>query len=119
MKLIIAGGRNYRLKSFEVEILHLIHERNCVTEVVSGGAAGVDTCGEEWAGEVGLSVKRFLPEYEKYDGKIAPLERNELMAQYAEACICFPGGRGTDDMARRAQNWRLVFWDFRNRRIEE
>ena len=45
------------------------------TEIVSGGARGVDTCARDYAIAHGIKLTEFLPEYEKF-GRIAPLKRN-------------------------------------------
>ena len=37
-----------------------------VTEIVSGGARGIDTCAREYAIAHGIKLTEFLPEYEKY-----------------------------------------------------
>ena len=66
------------------------------TEIVSGGAAGIDACAEKFAKENGIPIKTFLPEYRKY-GKCAPLKRNILIIDYADSVIAFWNGtsRGT------------------------
>ena len=38
---------------------------NGVTEIVSGGAKGIDTCAREYAVSNGIKLTEFLPEYEK------------------------------------------------------
>lgn len=43
-----------------------------VTEIVSGGAKGIDTCAKEYALSNGIKLTEFLPEYNKY-GRGAPL----------------------------------------------
>jgi hypothetical protein len=54
----------------------------------------------------------------KYDA-LAGFRRNQLMAEYARACVAFPGGKGTDDMVARAVRGGLVMYDFRKRRVTE
>lgn len=66
------------------------------TEIVSGGAKGIDTCAENYAKQKNIQVKIFLPEYEKY-GKAAPLKRNIEIVRYADMVLAFWDGksRGT------------------------
>ena len=45
------------------------------TEIVSGGAKGVDTSAREYALAHGIKLTEFLPEYTKY-GRGGPLERD-------------------------------------------
>ena len=67
-----------------------------VTEIVSGGAKGIDTCAKDYALRHGLKLTEFLPEYEKY-GRGAPLRRNITIIKYADLVLAFWDGksRGT------------------------
>ncbi len=66
------------------------------TEIVSGGAKGIDTCAREYALAHGLTLTEFLPEYDKY-GRGAPLKRNLQIIEYADMVLAFWDGtsRGT------------------------
>lgn len=66
------------------------------TEIISGGAKGIDTCAREYATAHGIKLTEFLPEYEKY-GKGAPLKRNITIIEAADVVIAFWDGksRGT------------------------
>ncbi len=66
------------------------------TEIVSGGARGVDACAREYARANGIHLTEFLPEYEKY-GRRAPLARNVAIMEYANQVLAFWDGasRGT------------------------
>lgn len=66
------------------------------TEIVSGGAQGIDTCAREYAQANGVKLTEFLPEYEKY-GRGAPIKRNRKIIDYADMVIAFWDGasRGT------------------------
>jgi hypothetical protein len=62
------------------------------TEIVSGGAKGVDTSAREYAAANGLKLTEFLPEYDKY-GRGAPLKRNITIIEYADVVLAFWDGR--------------------------
>jgi hypothetical protein len=113
MKLIIAGGRGRNLTQSEYELLDKIHSETPITEVVSGAATGVDKCGEFWAKQNKITVRRFPAEWHKYGPSAGP-RRNKAMAAYAHAVALFPGGRGTDSMWREAKEAGLVIFDWRN-----
>ena len=51
MKLIIAGGRDYKFSVGDFVLLNQIHRRYRVTEVITGKARGADWYGEYWAYE--------------------------------------------------------------------
>lgn len=80
MKVIIAGSRSI---TDITTVIRAIEESGFeITEVISGGARGVDLLGEEWAQSHSIPVRQFLPDY-KTHGRRAPLERNKAMATYA------------------------------------
>lgn len=70
-----------------------------LSEIVSGGASGADSCGERWASVHELPVKTFLPDWNQH-GKSAGIVRNVEMALYADALVAFWDGqsRGTKHM---------------------
>ncbi len=109
MKLIIAGGRDYRFTSKDIERLNTLEN---ITEVVSGGAKGADTEGEHWAREQSIPIKVFKADWNQY-GRGAGPKRNQAMADYADAVALFPGGKGTENMFKHAQKIGLVIYDWR------
>ena len=66
------------------------------TELVSGGARGIDTCARRYADTHGMKITEFLPEYNLY-GRAAPIKRNYLIIDYADIVLAFWDGksRGT------------------------
>ncbi len=66
------------------------------TEIISGGAKGVDTCAREYAVANGIKLTEFLPDYQKY-GRAAPLKRNITIIENADLVLAFWDGksRGT------------------------
>lgn len=90
MKVAVIGSRN-------ITNIHLSNylEKE-VTEIVSGGAKGVDTSAKKYAEMKGIKLTEFLPEYEKY-GRITPLKRNIEIINYSDKVIAFWDGksRGT------------------------
>ena len=106
MKTIIAGSR-------DIDDVFLVTEAIaksgfCISEVVSGKARGVDSCGEEFAKEFGIPIKEFPADWARY-GKAAGAIRNEQMAKYAEALIAVWDGRspGTKNMIKIAKQLGL------------
>ena len=66
------------------------------TEIISGGARGIDTCAREYALAHGIKLTEFLPEYDKYS-RSAPLKRNITIIENADIVLAFWDGksRGT------------------------
>ncbi len=85
MKIGIIGSRNLKILNFKKYL------PSNVTEIVSGGARGIDTCAKEYAIENHIKLTEFLPEYKKF-GKVAPLKRNDLIIDYSDMIIAFWDG---------------------------
>lgn len=104
MRTIIAGSRDI----FDVDLVRQA-VKNCtwpITEVVSGKARGIDTCGELVANELGIPIKPFPVSKEdwEYYGMNAGKIRNGDMAEYAEALILIHNGSGGSlDMLKKAK----------------
>ncbi len=90
MKVAIIGSRNLMVNDLEKYL------PEGVTEIVSGGARGIDNCAGNYARANGLKLTEFLPEYDKY-GRSAPLKRNLQIIEYADCVLAFWDGqsRGT------------------------
>lgn len=100
MKIIVAGSRTFTDK--EKVFAFLDKSKFEITEVVSGGANGVDKIGEEWAVSKGIPIKRFLPHYSIDNPKMAPLLRNVDMGNYADGLIAvwLNKSHGTEHMIK-------------------
>lgn len=66
------------------------------TEIISGGAKGVDSCAREYALSHNIRLTEILPEYARY-GKGAPLKRDITIIRSADIVLAFWDGssRGT------------------------
>jgi uncharacterized phage-like protein YoqJ len=82
MKVAIIGSRSLIIKDLEKYL------PNDVTEIISGGAKGIDTCAREYAENKKIKFTEFLPNYKMY-GKNAPLKRNLQIIEYADEIIAF------------------------------
>ncbi len=97
VKTIIAGSRGVdRYQEVSIAVAASGFE---ITEVVSGGARGVDKLGECWAEQHKIPIKQFLPDWNA-NGKAAGHIRNRQMGDYADALIAIWDGesRGTKGM---------------------
>ena len=90
MKVAVIGSRSLRVD----DLGKFLPED--VTEIVSGGAKGVDTSAREYAQVHGIPLTEFLPDYRRY-GRGAPLRRNITIIEYADLVLAFWDGksRGT------------------------
>ena len=98
MKIAIIGSRSIH----SVDIERYITDCD---EIVSGGAAGVDTCAAEYANAHGIKLKIFYPQYNRY-GRAAPILRNQNIVDYADKVIAFWDGesKGTFSTVKYAKD---------------
>ncbi len=100
MKLAVIGSRGLVVENLGDYL------PSGVSELVSGGAKGVDTCAAVYARENGIPLTEFLPDYARY-GRGAPHVRNREIAEYADEMLAFWDGhsKGT---ARTAELFRKL-----------
>ena len=84
MKVIIAGGRH--ITDTAVVVKAIEDSGFDITEVVQGGATGVDKIAKDYATIKNLPCKEFKAEWDYY-GKSAGCIRNSIMSKYADALI--------------------------------
>lgn len=97
MKVIVAGSRT--INDYSIVKQAWIDSSFDITAVVSGGARGVDRCGEMLAEELGVSIYRFQPDWASF-GKRAGIIRNTQMGDFADALVAVWDGasKGTAHM---------------------
>lgn len=90
MKCAVIGSRGLTVDHLDEYL------PNEVTEIVSGGARGIDTCAADYANTHKIKLTEFLPNYHRY-GRKAPLVRNLQIIAYADCVLAFWDGqsRGT------------------------
>ena len=90
MRVAVIGSRNLTVQNLGEYL------PEDTSEIVSGGARGVDTSAREYAKTSGIKLTEFLPEYDKY-GRSAPLNRNITIIENSDLVLAFWDGksRGT------------------------
>ena len=108
-KVIIAGGRDFKdYDLLKTKLNKILSNINTQIVIVSGKARGADSLGERYANEMEYKIAEFPANWDKY-GKRAGYIRNEEMAKYADACVCFWDGKskGTKHMIDLADKHNL------------
>ena len=102
MKLLIVGSRSIN----EFDFSKYVPEET--TMIITGGANGVDTLAEKFAGKKRLSKLIMRPRHDLY-GKSAPLKRNEKMVEICDlALIIWDGNsKGTKYTINYAE-WNFI-----------
>ena len=98
MKLAIVGSRSLKNVALDQYL------PQGVEEIVSGGAAGIDTLAAEYARQNGLKLTEIFPRYDRY-GRAAPILRNKRIVEYADQILAFWDGssKGTLSVVRYAE----------------
>ena len=86
MKVAVIGSRGLSVEDFSPYL------PPDTTELVSGGAKGIDQCVARYAQAHQIPLTEFLPDYAHYR-RGAPLKRNEQIVQYSDLVIAFWDGR--------------------------
>lgn len=97
MKLAIIGSR-----SLSVDVTPYLPPG--VTEILSGGAKGIDRCAEDCARRLGLPLRVFRPDYGHY-GRGATHRRNRQLAEACDSLLALWDGqsRGTQSTVAYAR----------------
>ena len=100
IRLLVCGGRGY--DNWPV-VRRELDANQPVAFLIHGGASGADRLAGKWADVNGVPTIVFPANWRQ--GKKAGPMRNQLMIDEGkpDLVIAFPGGRGTDDMVRRAR----------------
>jgi len=107
LKVIVAGTRtvnDYGLVRFAIEDFP-----HTISEIVCGGAKGVDSLGEKWAVDNNVTVKYFPADWDLHGRSAGPI-RNKQMAEYADALILIWDGKskGSANMLNEAKKKSLI-----------
>ena len=105
MRLAIIGSREITDPRVLLEALKEIPRLGTITEIVSGGAKGVDTLARAYAQENNLKLTEFFPDYGRY-GRGATLQRNTQIIEYADIVLAIPvkgGSAGNHDGIKKAK----------------
>ena len=98
--LLVCGGRNYSDRDHAWGILTILDPQR----IICGGAPGADSIAIEWAESWQIITTVYPADWDTH-GKAAGPIRNQQMIdlETADLVLAFPGGRGTEDMIRRAK----------------
>jgi len=104
LRVLVCGGRGYRDWPQLSGELDRLHAERDFAEVIHGAAPGADTLADTWARSRGIVSRQFIALWQT-EGKAAGPRRNQRMLDEGQPdlVVAFSGGKGTDDMVRRAK----------------
>nr|DAI89445.1 MAG TPA: Protein of unknown function (DUF2493) [Caudoviricetes sp.] len=93
VKIAVIGSRSFNAYVYFCDKLeHLIQNIKEEIEFYSGGAKGADSLIKRYCEEKGYKITEFLPEYDKYPPKVAPLKRNHQIVEAVDMLVAFTTG---------------------------
>ena len=106
MRVLVCGGRDFDDYNLLADTLLGLLEQYGSKDVIfiSGRARGADSLGEWFAKANNYELLVFPADWGKF-GKAAGFIRNQQMIDEGkpDLVVAFPGGRGTQDMVKRAK----------------
>lgn len=109
MKVAVIGSRNIVVSDLSPYLPQK------TTQILSGGARGVDLCARAYAQKNGIRLCEYLPDYARHK-RGAPLVRNRTIVDEADLVLAFWDGssRGTkyviEYAAKTATPCRVFLW---------
>lgn len=89
MKVAVIGSRNAGEETYAMILRQL--PKGC-SQIITGGARGVDALAKRAAVELGLKYTCIRPRYQRY-GRAAPLVRNIDIVENADCVLAFWDGQ--------------------------
>jgi len=113
--LAIIGSRNFdNSELFQEGLIQVFEMWGLPTKVVSGGAKGADTFGEQWAKANDIECIVYKPDWKKH-GRKAGILRNTDIINECDKVLAFPSqnGKGTQDSIKKAKQKNkdsIIIW---------
>jgi len=98
--VLVCGGRNY---ADTLAVKRVLDALPRPVRIVSGGASGADHLAEQWAISVGADLVVEPADWKTHGRAAGPIRNQKMLDEHKpDEVIAFPGGKGTEDMKRRA-----------------
>jgi hypothetical protein len=94
MKVILAGSRTIADFNLLVKAINKAYDEEgiSITEIISGGAKGVDTLAEQFSEEANIPITVILAQWGIYGKKAGILRNIDMSNSGSEALICLWDG---------------------------
>jgi hypothetical protein len=101
---IVCGGRAYSDREHVYRALDILR----IDRIIHGGAPGADALASAWAVTRGVPAIEVPADWAKHGPAAGPIRNAAMLAMRPHFVVAFQGGRGTEDMARRARAAGLI-----------
>jgi hypothetical protein len=111
VRILVCGGRDYANRNAVFAALDRVAYERGISVIIHGAARGADTLAADWAKARNVPALPFPAEWALH-GKAAGPIRNQRMLDEGrpDGVVAFPGGNGTADMVRRAEDAGIKVW---------
>lgn len=105
MRVLVCGGRNFDRPTTVYRALDALHKKVGIDVVIEGNARGADRMAGYWARKNRIENRKFPADWDAF-GKSAGHIRNAQMLTEGQPdmVVAFPGGPGTANMVKRAED---------------
>lgn len=103
MIILVCGGRDFNQYTTAFKALSALPFE--VTKVVNGGARGADKISSRWAKDNSIELAEYPAEWNKHGRAAGPIRNSEMLKlESIDYVVALPGGRGTEDMIKKAKS---------------
>lgn len=105
MRVLVCGGRDFvdEGKGFRALDILLRHFDN--VSICHGDAKGADRLAGQWALLRGVRCTVFPADWDRHGKAAGPIRNKQMLDEFKpEYVMAFPGGRGTANMIKQAQD---------------
>ena len=104
MRVLVCGGRDFTNRDLLHRVLNDHHKRYGITAIIEGNARGADRLAGYWARSNKIDNEKYPANWKKYGKAAGPIRNQEMITVGCpDIVIAFPGGKGTEDMIRKAE----------------
>lgn len=103
MRILVCGGRDFADSDLLNRTLDQLAKTHFIEAVIEGNGRGADRMAGFWARKHGIDNLKYPPDWDRYGAAAGPMRNQEMIDDgRPDLVIAFPGGRGTQDMIKRA-----------------
>lgn len=102
-RVLVTGGRDYGDARRVFGELDILHRSFGVSVVIHGAARGADSLAARWATVRGVEEIACPADWARGGHAAGPVRNSDMLRNHKpDIVLAFPGGRGTEDMMRKA-----------------
>lgn len=101
-RVLVTGGRAFTDRALVFDTLDSLVP---IAVIIEGGATGADGLARWWAHRRGVPVETYPADWLAHGKAAGPIRNGQMLLHgKPDLVVAFPGGRGTADMVRQAQD---------------